>query len=71
VTDHDQCDDEQVSVAGAVGRPPAIHPTAVVEAGARIADDVTVGAYCVISSGATIGRGSVRFHFFHCRYGLL
>jgi UDP-N-acetylglucosamine acyltransferase len=59
VADHDQRDDEQVPVAGAVGRPPAIHPTAVVEDGARISDDVTIGAYCVISSGATIGRGSV------------
>ena len=29
------------------------------EDGARIADDVTIGADCVISSGATIGRGSV------------
>jgi UDP-N-acetylglucosamine acyltransferase len=59
VADHDQRDDEQVPVAGAVGRPPAIHSTAVVEDGARISDDVTIGAYCVISSGATIGRGSV------------
>lgn len=59
MADHDQRDDEQVPVAGAVGRPPAIHPTAVVEDGARISDDVTIGAYCVISSGATIGRGSV------------
>jgi UDP-N-acetylglucosamine acyltransferase len=59
MADHDQRDDEQMPVAGAVGRPPAIHPTAVVEDGARIADDVTIGAYCVISSGATIGRGSV------------
>ena len=59
MADHDQRDDEQVPVAGAVGRPPAIHSTAVVEDGARISDDVTIGAYCVISSGATIGRGSV------------
>jgi UDP-N-acetylglucosamine acyltransferase len=59
MADHDQRDDEQMPVAGAVGRPPAIHSTAVVEDGARIADDVTIGAYCVISSGATIGRGSV------------
>ena len=59
MADHEQRDDEQVPVAGAVGRPPAIHPTAVVEDGARISDDVTIGAYCVISSGATIGRGSV------------
>jgi UDP-N-acetylglucosamine acyltransferase len=52
----DHRDDEPV--AGAVGRPPDIHPTAVVESGARIADDVTIGAYCVISAGAAIGRGT-------------
>jgi UDP-N-acetylglucosamine acyltransferase len=46
-------------VAGAVGRPPDIHPTAVVEAGARVADDVRIGPYCVVSSGAEIGCGTV------------
>jgi len=51
--------DEGEPVAGIVGRPPEIHPSAIVEAGARIADDVRVGAHCVISSGAVIGRGSV------------
>ena len=51
--------DEPSPVLASVGRPPEIHPTAVVEDGARIADDVRVGAYCVISAGATIGRGSV------------
>ena len=56
---HDHRDDERAPVAGAVGRPAEIHPTAVVESGARIAADVTIGAYCVISSGATIGRGTV------------
>ena len=56
---HDQSDDEQDPVAGAVGQPPQIHPTAVVEDGARIAADVIIGASCVISSAATIGRGTV------------
>jgi len=59
MADSDQHDDEHDSVAGAVGRPPEVHPTAVVEDGAVLADDVTIGAYCVISSAATIGRGSV------------
>ena len=56
---HEQHDDEHEPVAGAVGQPPRIHATAVVEDGARIAADVTIGAYCVISSAATIGRGTV------------
>jgi UDP-N-acetylglucosamine acyltransferase len=59
VASHDPSDDEQDPVAGAVGQPPQIHPTAVVEDGARIAADVIIGASCVISSAATIGRGTV------------
>jgi UDP-N-acetylglucosamine acyltransferase len=36
----------------------SIHPTALVEAGARLDDDVRIGPYCVISGEAEIGRGT-------------
>lgn len=36
-----------------------IHPTALVAPGAKIADDVSVGAYSLIGEHVTIGRGSV------------
>ncbi|WP_457607840.1 acyl-ACP--UDP-N-acetylglucosamine O-acyltransferase [Nitratifractor sp.] len=35
-----------------------IHPTATVEEGARIAPDVSIGAYSYIASGVSIGAGS-------------
>ena len=35
-----------------------IHPTAIVADGAQIADDVTIGPYCTISSRAVIGSGT-------------
>jgi len=35
-----------------------IHPTAVVEPGAELADDVVLGPYCTISGEAVIGRGT-------------
>ena len=35
-----------------------IHPTAIVNDGARMADDVVIGPYCVISSEAEIGSGT-------------
>ncbi len=35
-----------------------IHPTAIVEAGARLAPDVTVGPYSVIGANVEIGAGS-------------
>lgn len=34
-----------------------IHPTAIIEKGATIADDAVVGPYCHVSAGATIGPG--------------
>ncbi len=37
---------------------PNIHPTAIVNSGAVLADDVTVGPYAVIEDNVTIGRGS-------------
>jgi UDP-N-acetylglucosamine acyltransferase len=36
-----------------------IHETAIIDAGARLADDVEVGAYSVIGTGVEIGSGSV------------
>lgn len=38
---------------------PIIHPTAVVADGARLADDVVVGPFCVIGPHVEIGTGSV------------
>ncbi|MAI20114.1 MAG: acyl-[acyl-carrier-protein]--UDP-N-acetylglucosamine O-acyltransferase [Kiritimatiellaceae bacterium] len=35
-----------------------IHPTAVVEPGAELADDVVIGPYCTVSAEAVIGRGT-------------
>jgi UDP-N-acetylglucosamine acyltransferase len=37
---------------------PQIHPTALVDAGARIADDVEIGAYSIVGPEVTIGRGT-------------
>lgn len=41
------------------GRPAFVHPSAVVEAGAQLAEDVTIGPFCWVSAGAVIGRGTV------------
>ena len=35
----------------------SIHPTAIVEAGAEIADDALIGPYCVIGPEVKIGKG--------------
>jgi UDP-N-acetylglucosamine acyltransferase len=37
----------------------SIHPTAVIEKGAKLADGVTVGPYCVIGPEVTIGANAV------------
>lgn len=37
---------------------PNIHPTAVVDPAAQLADDVTVGPHCVIESNVTLGPGT-------------
>jgi UDP-N-acetylglucosamine acyltransferase len=34
-----------------------IHPTAIVEDGARISDAVEVGPYCIVSAGTALGEG--------------
>jgi UDP-3-O-[3-hydroxymyristoyl] glucosamine N-acyltransferase len=36
-----------------------VHPTAVIDASARIGAGVSVGPYCVVGAGASIGAGSV------------
>jgi UDP-N-acetylglucosamine acyltransferase len=41
------------------GGPAVVHPTAVVESGARLGPGVRVGPWCVISAGAVIGRDTV------------
>lgn len=41
------------------GMPPVVHPSAVIEPGAVLADDVRVGPCCVVSSAAVVGRGTV------------
>jgi UDP-N-acetylglucosamine acyltransferase len=35
-----------------------VHPTAIIHAGASIADDVDVGPFCVIGEHVTVGEGS-------------
>ena len=35
-----------------------VHATALVEPGARLADTVTVGAYCVVGAHVTVGEGT-------------
>jgi UDP-N-acetylglucosamine acyltransferase len=39
-----------------------IHPTALVDPGAELADDVQVGAYSVIEAGVRVGAGTVIGH---------
>lgn len=41
------------------GRPAQVHASAIVEPGASLAADVRVGAHCVVSGAAVIGRGTV------------
>jgi UDP-N-acetylglucosamine acyltransferase len=36
----------------------AIHPTAIVDPGAEIADDVEIGAYAIVEAGVTIGSAT-------------
>ncbi len=35
-----------------------IHPTAIVEDGAKLAEDVFIGPYCIIGKNVTIGKGT-------------
>lgn len=46
-----------------------IHPTAIVDSGAEIADDAEIGAYCVVEGDTVIGPGCVlRSHAVVRRY---
>ena len=38
---------------------PNIHPTAIIAPGAEIANDVTIGPYCIVSGKVRIGKGTV------------
>jgi len=51
-------DDPDSSAADCIQQP-IVHPTAVVEPGARLAAGVRVGPHCVVSAGAVIGRGTL------------
>ena len=37
---------------------PKVHPTALVDAGAQLADDVDVGAYSIVGADVRIGAGT-------------
>ena len=51
---------------------PKIHPTAVVDCSARLAEDVEIGPYCVVESDTEIGPGTVlRPHVVIRRYTTL
>ncbi|MFM8704940.1 MAG: acyl-ACP--UDP-N-acetylglucosamine O-acyltransferase [Planctomycetia bacterium] len=52
---------DESSTRGATlrGRPASVHPSAIVEAGAQLGEDVVVGPFCWVSAGAVIGRGTV------------
>ena len=52
-------DDDHDGGAASCIPQPVVHPTAVVESGARLAAGVRVGPYCMVSAGAVIGRGTV------------
>ena len=38
---------------------PGVHPSSIVQEGARLAEDVAIGPLAVVEAGVTIGRGSV------------
>jgi UDP-N-acetylglucosamine acyltransferase len=55
-------DDDPAAAPGTLplaGRPPEVHPTAIVDPAARLAPDVRIGPQCIVSAGAEIGRGTV------------
>ncbi len=41
---------------------PAIHPTAIVDPSAELAEDTTVGAGCIVEAGVRLGRGTRLSH---------
>jgi UDP-N-acetylglucosamine acyltransferase len=36
-----------------------IHPTAIIEAGAQLAEDVTIGPYCLVGGEVSLGAGTI------------
>src|ERR1700733_9581766 len=40
------------------GSPPRVHPPSVVAEGARLGDDVVIGAFCFVARGAVVGAGT-------------
>ena len=42
--------------------PAAIHSTAIVEAGAQLGADVTIGPFCFVGAGVTLGAGTRLHH---------
>jgi UDP-N-acetylglucosamine acyltransferase len=38
---------------------PTIHPTAIIDPSAQIAEDVQIGAFCIVEADTTIGEGCV------------
>jgi len=46
-----------ISEKGVRIRMPTIHPTAIVDPAARVADDVTIGPYCVVGPEVTLDSG--------------
>jgi UDP-N-acetylglucosamine acyltransferase len=42
--------------------PAKIHPSAIIESGATLAEDVEIGAYAYVGEGVTLGRGTRLHH---------
>lgn len=38
---------------------PDIHPTAIVDSNAQLADDVVIGPYCIVDAGVRLGSGCI------------
>jgi UDP-N-acetylglucosamine acyltransferase len=51
--------DQQAAEVPWIEQRRGIHPTAVVDSHAQLADDVSVGAYAIIEAGVSIGPGSI------------
>ena len=54
-----ESDDLETRCIPLAGSAPRIAPTAFVEPGAEIAEDVRIGHHCFVSAGSVIGRGTV------------
>ena len=54
-----ESDDLKTRCIPLAGSAPRIAPTAFIEPGAEIAEDVRIGHHCFVSAGSVIGRGTV------------